>query len=90
MGNGWPAQLNHPLKVEKWELATTHSKPQFSNLVLTLKYSPQPEALEACEDGTFLFEIPDDKLIAMARRILGILDPVTNEQLLVRIHKLIA
>ena len=85
----WRKRLDDPLQVKDWELATKHSKPRSSGLVLTLKRSPQPETLEACEDGDFVFEIENHDLVAMACHILGKLDPVTNEQVLEKIRKLL-
>ena len=81
-------RLDDPLLVKAWEIAAKHSKPISSALVLTLKGSHQPETLEACEDGVFVFEIENHELVAMACDILGKLDPVTDHQVLARIRKL--
>ena len=86
----WRARVENAPQVRKWELLAPSPKPESLSLVLTLKYSPQPEILEACEDGVFVFEIENHKLIALARHILDKLDPVTNEQLLEKIRKLVS
>ena len=82
----------NPLKVRDYELVeATDSTPQSCSLSLTLKSQARPEILERCEeDGRFLFEFDRSDLIAMACDILGKLDPVTNEQILEKIRKLVA
>ena len=82
----------NPLKVRDPELViSTDPTAQSPRLVLTLKSPVHPEILERCEEGgKFLFEFDRSDLIAMARDILGKLDPVTDEQVLEKIRKLIA
>ena len=86
----WLDRFNDPLKVKKWALVDRNSKPESLCLLLILKAAPRQQALEACEDGDFLFEVENHELIAMACDILGKLDPVTNEQVLEKIRKLVA
>ena len=80
----------NPLKVREYELVeATDSKLESCSLSLTLKSPARPGILERCEDDwRFLFEFDRSDLIAMACDILGKLDPVTNEQILVRIGNL--
>ena len=77
------------LLVEDFELVTSGSKPQSLYLNLILKHLPRTGALEACEDGNFLFEISNHRLVAMACDILDRLDPVTNEELLEKVRRLL-
>ena len=85
----WLERFNDPLKVKKWALVDRNSKPESLCLLLMLKAAPRQRALEACEDGDFLFEVENHELIAMACDILDKLDPVTNEQLLEKIRRLV-
>ena len=83
---------DNPLEVRDFELVvSTDSTPQSCSLSLTLKSPAHPGILERCEDdGRFLFEFDHSVLVAMACDILDKLDPVTNEQLLEKIRKLVA
>ena len=91
-----PASLekwnDNPLRVREPELVISTDDPtaQSPRLALTLKSPARPGILEKCEDdGRFLFEFDHSDLVAMACHILRKLDPVTNEQLLARIRKLL-
>ena len=81
----------NPLKVRDCELvASTGSTLKSPRLILTLKSPARPEILERCEEyGKFLFEFDHSDLVAMACDILSKLDPVTNEQVLEKIRKLL-
>ncbi len=81
----------NPIKVRALELVTSADPTELSpRLVLTLKSQVHQGILERCEEeGRFLFEFDHSVLVAMARRILSKLDPVTNEQVLARIRKLL-
>ena len=80
------------LRLGDYELVeATDSTPQSCSLSLTLKSPARPEILERCEDDArFLFEIENHQLIAMACDILDKLDPVTNEQVVEKIRKLVS
>ena len=81
----------NPLKVRDLELVvSTDPTAQSPRLSLTLKSPVHLGILERCEeDRRFLFEFDDGVLVAMACDILSKLDPVTNEQILARIRKLV-
>ena len=81
----------NPLKVKDYEVGeATDSTPESLSLILTLKDQAPEEILDRCGDyGRFHFEFDRSGLIAMACDILGKLDPVTNQQLLEKIRRLV-